>query len=104
MPSDEIVIRMVEVSGMHILGYRHLVRKSRLAARILPELEEQKGLPEAVLSLLIQLDDFREDGMKQLLRIAADGKVSEDEAEAYLRALDQLRELLRRGYELSFAE
>lgn len=104
MPSDETVIRMVEVSGLHILGYRHLVRKSRLAAKILPELEEQKGLPEAVLGLLIQLDDFREDGMKKLVRIAADGKIDEDETEEYLRILEQLRELLRRGYELSYAE
>ena len=104
MPSDEVVLRMAEVSGMHILAYWHLVRKSRLAAKILPELEEQKGLPEAVLGLLIQLDDFREDGMKKLVRIAADGKIDEDETEEYLRILDQLRELLRRGYELSFAE
>ena len=104
MPSDEVVLKMAEVSGMHILAYWHLVRKSRLAAKILPELEEQKGLPEAVLGLLIQLDDFREDGMKKLVRIAADGKIDEDETEEYLRILDQLRELLRRGYELSFAE
>ena len=104
MPGDEVVLEMAEVSGMHILAYWHLVRKSRLAAKILPELEEQKGLPEAVLGLLIQLDDFREDGMKKLVRIAADGKIDEDETEEYLRILDQLRELLRRGYELSFAE
>lgn len=104
MPGDDVVLRMAEVSGLHILAYWHLVRKSRLAAKILPELEEQKGLPEAVLGLLIQMDDFREDGMEKLLRIAADGKVSEDETEDYLRALDQLRELLRRGYELSYAE
>lgn len=104
MPSDEVVLKMAEVSGMHILAYWHLVRKSRLAAKILPELEEQKGLPEAVLGLLIQLDDFREDGMKKLVRIAADGKIDEDETEDYLRILEQLRELLRRGYELSFAE
>ena len=104
MPSDEVVLKMAEVSGMHILAYWHLVRKSRLAAKILPELEEQKGLPEAVLGLLIQLDDFREDGMKKLVRIAADGKIDEDETEEYLQILDQLRELLRRGYELSFAE
>ena len=104
MPSDEVVLKMAEVSGMHILAYWHLVRKSRLAAKILPELEEQKGLPEAVLGLLIQLDDFREDGMKKLVRIAADGKIDEDETEEYLRILEQLRELLRRGYELSFAE
>ena len=104
MPGDEVVLKMAEVSGMHILAYWHLVRKSRLAARILPELEEQKGLPEAVLGLLIQLDDFREDGMKKLVRIAADGKIDEDETEDYLQILEQLRELLRRGYELSFAE
>ena len=104
MPGDEVVLRMAEVSGMHILAYWHLVRKSRLAAQILPELEEQKGLPEAVLGLLIQLDDFREDGMKQLVRIAADGKIDEDETEDYLRILDQLRELLRRGYELGYAK
>ena len=104
MPGDEVVLKMAEVSGMHILAYWHLVRKSRLAAKILPELEEQKGLPEAVLGLLIQLDDFREDGMKKLVRIAADGKIDEDETEDYLRILEQLRELLRRGYELSFAE
>lgn len=104
MPSDEVVLKMAEVSGMHILAYWHLVRKSRLAAKILPELEEQKGLPEAVLGLLIQMDDFREDGMKKLVRIAADGKIDEDETEDYLRILEQLRELLRRGYELSFAE
>ena len=104
MPGDEVVLKMAEVSGMHILAYWHLVRKSRLAAKILPELEEQKGLPEAVLGLLIQLDDFREDGMKKLVRIAADGKIDEDETEDYLRILEQLRELLRRGYELSDAE
>ena len=104
MPGDDVVLRMAEVSGLHILAYWHLVRKSRLAAKILPELEEQKGLPEAVLGLLIQMDDFREDGMEKLLRIAADGKVSEDETEDYLHAIDQLRELLRRGYELSYAE
>lgn len=104
MPGDEVVLKMAEVSGMHILAYWHLVRKSRLAAKILPELEEQKGLPEAVLGLLIQLDDFREDGMKKLVRIAADGKIDEEETEDYLRILEQLRELLRRGYELSYAE
>lgn len=104
MPGDEVVTRMAEVSGMHIIAYWHLSRKSRLAAAILPELEEQKGLPEAVLGLLIQLDDFREDGMKKLVRIAADGKIDEDETEDYLQILEQLRELLRRGYELSFAE
>ena len=104
MPGDDVVLRMAEVSGMHILAYWHLVRKSRLAAQILPELEEQKGLPEAVLGLLIQMDDFREDGMAKLLRIAADGKVDDDERDSYIEALEQLREVLRSGYSLGYAE
>ena len=104
MPGDDVVIRMAEVSGMHILAYWHLVRKSRLAAQILPELDDQKSLPEAVLGLLIQLDDFREDGMESLMRIAADGKVSDDERGSYIEALEQLREVLRSGYALGYAE
>lgn len=104
MPSDEVVTAMSEVSGQHILCYWHLVRKSRIAANILPELEEQKCLPEAVLSLLIMIDDFREDGLVRLTRIAADGKVSRDEAEDYDEALRQIRELVRRAYACGYAE
>lgn len=104
MPSDDVVTRMAEVSGQHILAYWHLVRKSRLAADILPELGEEKGLPEAVLALLIQIEDFREDGLRRLTRIAADGKISEDEAEDYESALRQITELVRRAYALGYAK
>lgn len=104
MPADDIVIRMAEVSGQMILPYWHLSRKSRLAAAILPELEEQKGLPESVLGLLIQIEDFSEGGMQKLLRIAADGKVSEDEREEYRAAVEQLDELIRAAYTLGYAK
>ena len=36
MPGDDIVLQMAEISGQLILPYRHLVRKSRVAAAILP--------------------------------------------------------------------
>lgn len=103
MPSDEVVLKMAEVSGMPILAYWHLVRKSRLAAQILPDLNEQKGLPEAVLGLMVAMDAFREGGMRDLVRIAADGKINSEEAEDFDRALDQLRELMRRVYEMTYA-
>ena len=102
MPGDDIVLQMAEISGQLILPYRHLVRKSRVAAAILPELDDELGLSETVLSLLIQIDDFREDGMKKLSRIAADGKVSEDEAESYDQALQQLRRLVTLALSLSY--
>ena len=95
---------MADISGVKALPYWHLSRKSRIAAKILPELEEEKGLPEAVIGLLIQTDDFREDGMQELLRIAADGKISDEEKEIYTDSLRQLQELIRRAFALGFAK
>lgn len=103
MPADDIVIQMAELSAQHILCYWHLVRKSRIAAVILPELD-QLGLPEAVLGLLIQIEDFRDTGMKKLLRIAADGKVDEDEAAEYEEAIRQLTAVVRSAMALGYSK
>lgn len=104
MPSDDILLMMADISGEKMLPYWHLSRKSRIAAAILPELEEQQGLPEAVLALLIQIEDFKDDGLKKLLRIAADGKVDDSEAEEYAEAVVQLLELVKRAYALGYAK
>lgn len=103
MPSDDIVLQMAEISEMLKLPYWHLQRKSRIAAAILPELDE-KGLPEAVLGLLLQIEDFRESGMKSLLRIAADGKVDESECEDYDRALQEISSLVAKALALGYAK
>ena len=102
MPGDDIVLQMAEISGQLILPYRHLVRKSRVAAAILPELDDELGLSETVLSLLIQIDDFREDGLRKLTRIAADGKVSQEEADTYDDAMRQLQRLVALAMSLSY--
>ena len=102
MPGDDIVLQMAEISGQLILPYRHLVRKSRVAAAILPELDDELRLSESVLSLLIQIDDFREDGLQKLMRIAADGKVSQDEEPGYREAMDQLLRLVKLAMSMSY--
>lgn len=104
MPSDDILLMMADISGEKMLPYWHLSRKSRIAAAILPELEEQQGLPEAVLALLIQIEDFKDDGLKKLLRIAADGKVDDSETKEYAEAVAQLLELVKRAYALGYAK
>ena len=104
MPGEEVLLRMADISGMKILPYWHLSRKSRLAASILPELEQEPGLPEAVLGLLIRIDDFRDGGMEKLLRIAADGKVSDDERQIYAEALAELREVIRAAYAIGYSK
>ena len=103
MPGDGVVLRMAEVAGQHIICYWHLLNKSRVAAGILPEISE-KALPEAVLDLLIKLRDFNEDGMQELLRIAADGTVSKDEREVYFDALGQLKNLIAAGLHVEYAK
>ncbi len=104
MPAEDILLTMAEISGLTILPYWHLQKKSRIAGAILPELEEQKGLPEAVLALLIQVEEFQANGMRALMRIAQDGRVDEDEAEAYDEAIRQLQRMIRKAYELGYAK
>ena len=103
LPGDEIAVKMAEAAGQHIVCYWHLLNKSRAASQILPELK-QKDLPEAVLSLLAKVKDFQADGLEQLLRIAADGQISEDERESYRVALQQIRELITAAWELQYAK
>ena len=103
MPSDEIALRMAEVAGQQIICYWHLLQKSKAAARLLPQLEK-KRLPEAVLDLLVKVRDFSEDGMQDLVRIAADGRVAPEEREPYEYAMRQLRELLAAGLHVEYAE
>lgn len=103
LPSDEVVLRMAEAAGQQIICYWHLIHKSRVAASLLPELD-RKRLPEAVLSLLVAVRNFQDDGMRELTRIAADGKISPEEQADYMTAMEQLQSVVREALHLQFAE
>lgn len=77
-PSDDIVVSMCEISGHSTLAYWHLRNRSPLAADVLPDVE-QLPLPQAVVQLLVAIEQFGEDH-GNLLAMAADGKISADEA------------------------
>ena len=103
LPSDEVVLRMAEAAGQQIICYWHLIHKSRVAASLLPELD-RKRLPEAVLSLLVAVRNFQDDGMRELTRIAADGKISPEEQADYMTAMEQLQSVVCEALHLQFAE
>lgn len=103
LPSDEVVLRMAEAAGQQIICYWHLLHKSRVAGTVLPNLR-RKGLPEAVLNLLVRLQDFQKNGLQELTRLAADGKIDETEVLAFGASLGELRELIQAAYELQYAE
>ena len=103
LPTDEVVLRMAEAAGQQIVCYWHLLNKSRVAGRVLPDIKKRL-LPEAVLKLLVQVEEFRRGGLEDLKRIAADGKISgADESIAYEDALEQIRLLIEAAYELQYA-
>lgn len=103
LPSDEVVLRMAEAAGQQIVCYWHLLNKSRVAGEVLPDVL-RKTLPQAVLNLLVRVEDFRRSGLEDLKRLAADGKISSDEIAAYGEALCQIRELIQAAYELQYAK
>lgn len=102
-PSDEVVLRMAEAAGQWILCYWHLARKSRCAMAILPDVKA-RTLPEAVLGLIVKINDFSKNGLESLTRLAADGKISADEVLEFGEALAELRELVAAAYELEYAQ
>lgn len=101
-PSDEIVIAMIECSGYHILGYRHLLRRSRVASEYLPEVQ-RLPLPQAVVQLLVAMEDFS-GANPELMRVAADGKISTEESGAWAQIRARLDGVIRAALQVKYAE
>ena len=104
IPADEIARRMAEIAGMPVLAYWHLARKSTLARELLPKVEATP-LPQAVCRLLSALEAFTHSGRgRELLQIAADGRVDKLEEEGFRRILDDLEEILRAALQLKYSQ
>ena len=104
MPSDDIVMRMCEVSGLHILGYWHLSQKSRVAADILPEVCEC-SLPQAVIQLICRIRDFANNHRTDdLMDIAADGRIDETERERFDTIVAELNDLVQAAMTVKYAK
>lgn len=102
MPSDDVVLRMIEVAGHPVLGYWHLLNKSRMAATILPEVESTP-LPQAVIQLILRVREFSEQHTK-LLEIAADGRIDNLERPAFDAIVKDLDEVVQAAMQLKYAE
>lgn len=104
MPSDDVVLRMIEVAGMPVLGYWHLLNKSRMAAMILPEVESTP-LPQAVIQLILRIRDFAErHRTDKLMEIAADGYIDKTEREDFDAIVAELEGVVQAALQLKYAE
>ena len=95
---------MADISGYKILPYQYMSMKSRIGGEILPELDERVSLPKAVLRLMVVLKDLQDLWTPKLMRMAADGKITEDEAAQFKSCMNQLTELTKCVYDLKYAE
>ena len=102
IPSDEIVRAMAEVSGLTPLAYWHLCQKSALANDELPEVQ-RLPLPQAVVQLLVAMDDFGS-ANPELMRVASDGKISTEESGAWAQIRARLDGVIRAALQVRYAD
>lgn len=104
MPSDDVVTRMIEVSGQPVLGYWHLLNKSRVAAEILPEVSEC-SLPQAVIQLICRIRDFGDRHRTDaLMDIAADGRIDDNERALFDEIVAELDSVVQAAMQLKYAK
>lgn len=104
LPSDAVVLRMIEVSGHTAIGYWHLLNKSRVARELLPE-AERLPLSQAAIRLLLEIRDFdRKKRAEELLRIAADGIVDPEERGEFEEIVRELQGIIRAAMEVQMSE
>lgn len=91
LPPNDVADRMVTVYNSQLLAVQHLRNSTQIARDLLPDVKEM-ALPEAVITLVEAIHDFSVNGLDhELLRIARDGIISENEREQFNHAVNELR-------------
>lgn len=104
LPSDEVVLRMAETACYHIVCYQHMLNKSRVAAELLPGVDDV-SLPQAVLQLLKRMRDFdRRHRLDDLLTIAEDGVVDDTERPDFDEIVSELMEMFSAAMSVRFSQ
>ncbi|MEG1778356.1 MAG: helix-turn-helix transcriptional regulator [Angelakisella sp.] len=95
LPPNDAVIRMVDVYDARYLAYQHLRESSDMARNILPDAGSLR-LSEAVLALVSLIYDFADDRLdRQLISIASDGVIDEQERPKFDRIADKLDSIIK---------
>lgn len=93
LPPNDVADRMVTVYNSQLLAVQHLRNSTRIARDLLPDVQTM-ALPEAVLTLVDAVYDFADDRLdRELIDIARDGVISEDERERFNRVIDKIRDI-----------
>ncbi len=91
LPPDHVADSMVTVYNSQVLAVQHLRNCTRLARDLLPDVQTMV-LPQAVLTLIDAVYDFADDKLdRELIDIARDGVISENERERFDHVVERIR-------------
>lgn len=94
LPPNDVADRMVTVYNSQLVGIQHLRNSAQFIQRLLPDVQPMR-LPEAVITLVEAIHDFAAGSFDhQLLCIARDGVISEDEQERFDYAVEKLQDII----------
>ncbi|MFL0198417.1 helix-turn-helix domain-containing protein [Clostridium sp. WILCCON 0269] len=102
IPPDKVVIKMIEIYNTQYLAYQHLKTSAEVGQKYLPEIEIT-DLSTAILNLQAQVGDYIA-CEKLLVRIASDGKISEDEKRDFERIAKELNDVVEAIYAFKFSK
>lgn len=100
IPAGDVVLQMVICYNAQRLAVQHLQETSALFNNVIPLLEERTILETAV-RIYNRMRRFQDAGrLDQLLAIAEDGVVDEDERSEFYSIVEDLRQIIKSGLEL----
>lgn len=103
VPPNVVVAQMVDVSGEKALALRHIANTSG-SLGILPEIADAnlQGATIKMINCVLRFVDAHRD--RQLLQIAEDGIISQEERPIYDQILAEIQELIAAALEIRYCE
>lgn len=93
IPTDDVVVRMVDLYSFPQLAVQHLRANSELARRVVPDVRQRSMIETAVSIYNVMARFTRRHSVDRLLEIAEDGRIDEGERLDFDEIIEQLRKL-----------
>lgn len=104
VPSNSVVLRMINISGYEALAVQHLINTSR-SLDVLPSFKADVSLTQAAVQLINRVMDFADSRRdRQLLKIAEDGEITDDERPLFNDILEELQDIISAAYQVRYAD
>ena len=102
-PPNDIAESMVDVYRAPQLALQHLRAINTTARQILPDTTALQRLPEAVLTLISRIYTFADRHRdKQLIQIAADGVISDNERAEFDQITEELDGIIQAAFAVAY--